>query len=47
MSGNPYEVQEVEIRSLEPEDDEVPITGGKDPYTQGAHCEHIVRTDNM
>ena len=24
-SGNPYEVQEVEIRSLEPEDDEVPV----------------------
>ena len=24
-SGNPYEVQEVEIQSLEPEDDEVPI----------------------
>ena len=25
----------------------VTSTGGKDPYTQGAHCEHIVRTDNM
>ena len=22
-------------------------TGGKDPYTQGAHCEHIVSADNM
>ena len=24
-----------------------PVTGDKDPYTQWAHCEHIVSTDNM
>ena len=23
------------------------LTGGKDPYTQGAHCEHIGSADNV
>ena len=45
--------EEYEEEGSEEDDDEgeIPasdaITGDKDPYTQWAHCEHIVSTDNM